>query len=107
MRLMVAFAIFVLLVFAVVAWLPAQEPPTLRVFCFPECRYCRIFEADAQREPLRSALAKFRIEKLGKADARRFGVSLYPTFRVEGGPIIRVKEGYSGPDDMIRWLEGR
>lgn len=101
------FLAVVILCCVAAAWIRADEPPTLRVFCFPECKFCRIFEADAQHEPLRSSLAKFRIEKHGKADARRFGVSLYPTFRIEGGPIIRVKEGYEGPDSLIRWMEGR
>ena len=88
------------------AWSKADEPPTLNVFCFPECRYCQIFDADANREPLRSALAKFRVVHLGKAEAPQFGVTKYPTFRVEGNPV-RFKEGYIGSADLIRWLEGR
>ncbi|MBX9681856.1 MAG: hypothetical protein K2X38_24120 [Gemmataceae bacterium] len=88
----------------------ADEPPrpTLRIFCFAECYFCKLFEEDCKAEPLRSALARFEVVKCGKAEAPQYGVKAFPTFRIDGGPVVRVYEGYPGDgrrrESRAEWL---
>lgn len=97
MRLVFAFAIVVALLATAVLW--PDEPRVLRVYCIPNCPPCQRFAADETREPLKTALAPFRVEHVQGGAAR------FPTFRIEGNPA-HEKEGYLGPDDLIRWIRG-
>lgn len=104
--------VFVILCLALfVAAIRPDEPRLeLHVFCLPDrqCPPCAAFHRDASEPPLKETLAGFAVHKHSQFDARDWAVDRFPTFVVaRGGSQVRRMVGYTSPNNLVRFLEGK